>query len=293
MNAMKKLLAAALVLLSLPAFAAPMTEEEFTRYYLKEAQATLKDVTLSIVRPLQLKSKDAAGGEGTTFLTNAYTQYIHNPEALQSIVANQLATAQTQKASMAIKDVGAIFAVIKPADYLENAKRQMAAAGVKPGELPLVYEKLNDDLYVFYVFDSPTGMRMVTGKDMADDRLELPAMRGIAVRNMTQYFDKKGVRFNRLKTEGSAKIYLVSLDENYEASILLLDKFWDKRNFDVAGEMVAFFPARNMVLVTGADDREGLRLAAYAAGRGYKELGYAISPRPYVRQAGEWKRFAP
>jgi hypothetical protein len=65
----------------------------------------------------------------------------------------------------------------------------------------------------------------------------------------------------------------VLLDENYEASILLIDEYWTRKNFDVAGDIVVFVPARNVVMVTGSEDEEGLRIASIVAQNGYDELG--------------------
>lgn len=290
---MKKLLAVLLLCLSFAASAATMSKEEFTRYFVERVEAAVKGLHLRVVQPLQLSGKDAKGIEMTAFLGNAYTQYSANPDALDKIVGDQINAIKAQQDTADTKSTSAIFAIVKPADYIANAKRQLAQAGVKGDELPLVFEKINDDLYAFYAFDTETGMRMLTKKDLADNKLALQDLRAIAVRNMSAYFDKKGVKFRRLENTGGARLYAVSLDDNYEASILFLQKFWNKQNFDVQGEPVAFVPARNLVIVTGSGDADGLRLAGYVAAKGYKELGYAISPRGYVYREGNWRPFAP
>jgi uncharacterized protein YtpQ (UPF0354 family) len=160
-------------------------------------------------------------------------------------------------------------------------------------DVPLVFHKLNDDLYAFYVFDTETGMRMITKKDLPSSQVEERDLDGISARNLAAYFEKKSVRIRRLDNTGAAKIYKVSLDENYEASILLLQQYWNKQTFDVAGDIIVFLPARNVVLVAGSQDAEGMRIAGYLANKGFKELGYAISPHAYSFQNGEWRRYAP
>lgn len=290
---MKKIIAIALLLYSTLSHAGPMSESEFTRHFVERASAALKDVHFQVLQPLRVSSKAVGGYELTVFLGNAYAQYSSSPESLGSIIDSQVQSIKSQRDLLGSKTAKSIFGVIKPADYLVTVRRQLTQAGLGDKELPLVFERVNDELYVFYVFDSDNGMRMITKKDLAEIKVDEATIRSIATQNLGTYFDKKGVRIRRLEKIGNAKVYVVSLDENYEASILLLTKYWNKQTFDVQGQLVAFVPARNMVLVTGAGDTEGMRVAGYLASSAFKEVGYAISPKGFVNEAGNWKVYRP
>jgi uncharacterized protein YtpQ (UPF0354 family) len=87
-------------------------------------------------------------------------------------------------------------------------------------------------------------------------------------------------------------VYGLGLDQTYEASVLLLDDYWRSPGFAVAGEIVAFVPTRDRVLVTGTADAEGLRSAAALAQTWYQDGGYAISPHAYVYRDGRWQRYS-
>jgi uncharacterized protein YtpQ (UPF0354 family) len=275
------------------AFAAQMSESQFTEAFAKQAKASIKDVNFKIVQPLQINTKNVNGYELTIFLGNAYAQYTSSPSNLQSIIDSQISSIKSQQQILGSQTSTAIFAVLKPADYLATVKKQLSQTNLAAKDIPLVFDKINDDLYVFYVFDTENGMRMITKKDLADSKVEEKSVRAIAVKNLSDYFAKKQVAIRRIEKTGTAKVYAVSLDENYEASILLLDKYWNKRTFDVSGDIVAFFPARNVVLVTGSSDKEGLRIAGYLANSGFKELGYAISPNGFKYNAGAWGLYQP
>jgi uncharacterized protein YtpQ (UPF0354 family) len=288
----KRLIAALISCVAAAAFAAGMSEQAFTDTFVQQAKAALVDLEIKVVGPLHLQTKSKDGAEATIYLTNAYTQYTSNPDALQAIIGNHLAAMKVSEQAIDPKSKDSIFAVIKPADYVSNVAAQSAKAGVNR-EISFVVENLNDDLRVLYVLDTESSMQMLTKEGVKKTGVEESALRSIAAKNLGKYFSEKQVRIERLERTGKSTIYQVLLDENYEASILLLDQYWTRKNFDVAGDIIVFVPARNVVIVTGSEDEEGLRLASRVAQSGYDELGYAISPYGYRRNAGGWTRFEP
>lgn len=291
-TSLKKLLSILLSCIAASAFAAGLSERAFTDMFVQQAKAALPDIEITIVAPLQLKTKAKDGSVGTVFLNNAYTKYSADPDGLQKIIDDHLASMKFSEIPVTAESGGSIFAVIKPADYLANVQAQRAKAGIKE-EISLIVERLNDDLLVLYVLDSETSMQMLTKEGAQKAGIEQSALRSVAVKNLQRYFNDKKVQIQKIEQAGKATIYQVTLDENYEASILLIDDYWTKKNFDVAGDIVVFVPARNVVMVTGSEDKEGMRLASIVAQNGYDELGYAISPFGYRKGATGWQRVEP
>ncbi len=78
------------------------------------------------------------------------------------------------------------------------------SAGLGDKEIPLVFERICDELYVFYVFDSDNGMRMITKKDLAEIKVDEATIRSIATQNLGTYFDKKGLRIRRIQPATTA-----------------------------------------------------------------------------------------
>ena len=289
---MKRLIAVLVSCIAVTALAAGMSEPAFTDTYVQQARAALTGWEITVVGPLHLQTKDKDGEEGTIFLTNAYTQYTSNPDDLQAIISNHISAMNVSDQVIDPKSKGSIFAVIKPAEYVTTVAAQGAKAGVDR-EISFVVENLNEDLRVLYVLDTESSMQMLTKEGVKHTGVAESALRTVAVTNLGKYFSDKHVQIERLKKTGTARIYLVTLDQNYEASILLLDDYWNKKHFDVAGDIVAFVPARNVVIVTGSGDKEGLRIASDVARNAYDELGYSISPHGYRRGESGWTRIEP
>jgi uncharacterized protein YtpQ (UPF0354 family) len=288
----RRVIAVLVSCIAVTALAAGMSEQAFTDTFVQQARAALTGMEIKVVGPLQLQTKDKDGTEGTLFLTNAYTQYTASPEDLQVIIGNHIAALKISNQAIDPKSKDSIFAVIKPADYVTTVAAQGAKSGVDR-EISFVVENLNEDLRVLYVLDTESSMQILTKEGVKKTGVAESALRSIAVKNLGKYFSVKHVQIERLEKAGKGTIYLVSLDQNYEASILLLDDYWNKKTFDVAGDIVAFVPARNVVIVTGSEDKEGLRIASDVAQSGYAELGYSISPHGYRRSESGWTRFEP
>lgn len=275
------------------ASAGTLSQGDFTRHFITQAKSNLPNVEFSLVRPLQVTSKNVNGFELTVFLDNSYAQYSSSPNNLKDIIDSHLASIKSSHEMLAGGTGKSIFAVIKPADYLATVKAQLQQAGLGNKEIPLVYRKLNDDLYVFYVFDSANGMRMVTKKDLAENKVDENSIHELALSNLSKYFEQKRLQVRRIEKIANAKIYTVTLDQVYEASSLLLPSYWSPQVFDVRGDIVAFVPARNTVVVTGSEDKEGMRIAAYLGETGFKELGYSISPKGFRYDKGTWTATRP
>jgi uncharacterized protein YtpQ (UPF0354 family) len=288
----KRFIAVLVCCIAATALAAGMSERAFTDTFVQQARAALADLEIKVVAPLHLQTKSKDGAEGTVYLTNAYTQYTSNPEDLQAIIGNHIAGLKMSEQPIDPKSKDSIFAVIKPADYVTTVAAQSAKAGVNR-EISFVVENLNDDLRVLYVLDTESSMQMLTKEGVKQTGVAESALRSVAVGNLRKYFSDSPVQIERLEYTGTGKSYLVSLDQNYEAAILLIDDYWNRKNFDVAGDIIAFVPARNVVIVTGSEDREGLRIASDVARNAFEELGYSISPHGYRRGTSGWTRFEP
>lgn len=285
-------LAICTLVLSLQGFAAELGQTEFTDRFVSDVKTHFADAQIKVLAPLQVQLKMPGGSKYTAFLDNAYSQYLSSPASLDAILRSQIETIKPDDQLVSAKAGASIFAVLKSRDYVAVAKKQLAQAGFPDKDFPMVYEKLNEDLFAFYVFDNDKGMSFITKRDLAEIQVRGDALRAIARANLEKYFDRNNLHIKRLQ-HGTAKIYAVAVDENYEASTLLIPRYWDKSTFDVPGKIVVYVPARNLVLVTGSEDAEGVRIASQIAKRGHAELGYAISPEGYVFEAGAWVRFKP
>lgn len=289
MRSLLKRFSDAILPTSAPA-AAPLTAEQFTHHFINAATAAFDGGQFTIIKSLQVRCPNINGDYLNIFLANSYAQYTAAPTALETIIKEQLAALD---ALAEAQDERTILPVLKPTEYVATVQQQLAQAGHGEQPFPLVYKPINADLAVFLVFDSAAGMQMITHADLVELNMTQADLYSLAVQNLKAYVKSQTLKVERLAETGTAKVYVVTLDQTYEASLLLLDDLWNAPIVAVVGSIVAFVPARNVVVVTGADDAEGVRIAAHLANKWFSELSYSISPSGYVYHAGSWERYQP
>ncbi|MDR7017594.1 hypothetical protein [Acinetobacter sp. 3657] len=263
-----------------------MDETQFTNYFIQKAKKDLVKNHFEIVAPLTVKVKsiDHSDKELTSFLDNIFKQYKNDPQALDTLldafIHNLMGNEFLYEESIQLSSV---LAVVKPAEYVLSIQQQLSQAKKQDVEkLDLLKRKINDDLYLLYVFDTETGVRFLTTKDLKDLKLDENTLYKKTIINLEHYFKSKGLIIDKLDMNGPSKLYKISLDEMYDASILILPNYLDKKKYDLNGEPVFFAPNRNVVLVVGLNDVYGLKIAKHIAWQSFNEMGYAITPKAYI-----------
>jgi uncharacterized protein YtpQ (UPF0354 family) len=269
-----------------------MSKQEFTQAFLAAISAEIEGAEFTIVSDLNIRSESIDGYKLDIFLGNAYDVYTSGQKELTQVFGDQIRSIKNHKRANEKDDLKSILPVLKPRDYIETATKQLKEAGYDKDGLPFYFEDLNPDICVLYVFDSPDSMRFVSPEDIEKHHIRT-SVRNIAIENVGRYYSKFGAQIRQLDTGGNGDIYLFVADENYEASVLLVDKILDKEKIPVKGDIVVFIPARSVALIAGSEDTHGMQIASNLAKQGYKELGYAISPFGYIKVNGKWRRFKP
>ena len=289
-----KLLLILALLLPLSTYAekALMTKNEFTSGFLIHLRTQIPDSNFRVVTDLRIHTKDVNGYELNIFLDNAYDVYLSGSRDVELIYTDQLDSIKSQKLALSGSDVKSILPVLKPRDYIETARKQLKSSGYDKESLPFYYEKINDDIYLMYVFDSKESMRFVSPGDVKKHGIR-ESISSIASKNMEIYYEKLGANLREIDTKGNGRVYLFSADENYEASILASIGYLNRAKIDSKGDLVVFIPARNIALIVDSEDADAIKLATKLAIQGYNELGYSISPYGYINTSGKWERFKP
>ncbi len=264
---------------------AVLDAREFAERYAALAASTY-GVTASVIDELEVRIETDDERSSTSYLDNAYRMYLDDPDTLDSVLGRFVASLDDMFVEPESNALGNLFPVIKDASYLDGVREMMARAdGYDPDDtFPLYYESLNEDLVVLYAFDSEASIRFATGDDIAELNVEGRALRIRALDNLLAYLPDIG-------REGDDSLSLVVADGNYEASLLLHDELWSRDVFRVEGDIVVFVPARDVLIVTGSEDADGLARAREIIDS--NDFSYAISPHAYVRTADGWARFEP
>jgi hypothetical protein len=288
--ALLRLLALSLLLSAVPVSAAPTSESAaaFTQAFVDELQRQAPQRRWTVKAPLELQSQD---GKQQVFLDNAWAALRSGREDLASLVRQRLAVAERLDAVDAALSPEEIVPLLKPQSYLDAVRAQFLRVKPEGGELPIAHADWAEGLLLVYAQDQPAGMRMLSPKDAA--ALGADALRSLALENLGRLVRAQGgLRWQRQQGSGGAIVYRAQLDRNYEASAALLPG--SMAGLELRGEPLVFALSRELVLLTGSDDAEGIALLRDVARRLLEQLPYAISAQPYrVRADGRWVRVAP
>lgn len=287
-------LAALLVLVTCPALALKtLAPETFTKRFISAFKEAEPDIPLEETGILALKITLEDDNELSIYLDNAYQLYLSEAGTSEEIIAQHIASiSETLHNGLdGVLDINQVLPVIKNRDYLEMAQAQFSDQNSKPDQPTLQYRALNHDLVVLYALDTPTSMRYLRPSDLDELELDEDVLHDKAVANLLRYFEQQGGSVQQLETDGQGEIFVISIDEIYEGSILLSDIPQDQSLFPVAGEPVVFLPARGTVLIVGSKDRQGLQLASHIAQLAFEDMGYSISPHGYHLTEQGWQRY--
>ncbi|MBQ1499406.1 MAG: hypothetical protein IIZ38_13925 [Sphingomonas sp.] len=138
-----------------------------------------------------------------------------------------------------------------------------------------------DTMLLMLALDSPNSIRLVTDELLADLGVSFDDALGLAVAHL----DEREHKFGPL-ADGT----FVSLCEDYyDASRLLLPDLISQ--LPVKGNPVAIVESRSAILVTGSEDRDGLRMIAEYAWQDFPENERAVSLTPIEYRDGAWRVF--
>lgn len=280
---MKYIVLVLLILQSLCAYASDLlSPDAFTAHYVKVIEAQYPDIKVTIKEPLAISIAYPDGGTMNSFLDNAYIEYQQDPDNIDSvIVAYASGLDQTRELESAEFTLAEVMPVIKDISYIEQVGEMLKEADA---DNSLVYEPLNEELFVVYVFDTPTSIRFMTQSDLVELGVEQSSLREAALTNLQNVLQ-------HVQLEGDpASLSMLVADGMYEASMLLFDGIWSKQQFPVKGDIVVYVPARDVVLITGSEDIVSLATIQEIL---FDKQGFAhpISNSGFVFKSGKWEHF--
>lgn len=256
----------------------------FTRVYVEALLKASPGLQVEVLRDLELKVTTADGRDITSFLNNAYDTYKQDPKAkddlIQRYVASALETIGTAPAGV---DRARIVPVIKDRQWLEEMRSALVSQGAK--ELPEhVFEDFSSDLVVFYAEDSPANIRYLGPKDLEAAKVQKAELRALAGENLLRLLPD-------IESHGSDGFYMITAGGDYEASLLLLDSIWSSGQLEVKGDVVVGIPTRDLLLVTGSQDAEGIEKLKRLVNDATNKGSYRLTQKLFVYRGGRFSEF--
>lgn len=243
---------------------------------------------IDIVNATELDVTKTNGTHDSLFLGNAYDLYSHDPKSkdkiIQEFVAADLENLVDANFSKEV-DRARIVPIVRDKPWLEQFEKDRDRAEHGKKDLPeSVYEELNSDLIVIYAEDSPSSIRYLTETKLEEAHIDRKELRALACTNLVRLLPK-------VEKQGTNGLYILSVGGDYEASLLLLDSVWTDIQNDVRGNIVAAIPTRDVLLVTGSDDREGLEKMSQTVDKISAQSPYKLTTKLFMRRDGKFGEF--
>lgn len=246
-----------------------ITAEEFAHIFAERAEMLVPGVKATVTAELEVRIETRTDGGDLVvacYLHNALREFAADPAELDTIVKRYVGGGlENFMAAKPSREQLVLVVRDKFSDHL----RQWPLAG---------------DLHVIYAFDLPGAVSYPSQEKL--DRLGLDdvALKVLALDNLKRI--RMAPQIASLPTFAS-----VSSCDPYPPSLLLDDAFWSAELFPYRGDIVVIVAARDLLLVTGSQESEGLEAIAKIAHGIVAEVPYAISTVPIVRRNGAWQSF--
>lgn len=221
-----------------------LTEIEFSKKFAKRLIQKVDGLKIHSISGLEIQTEYDNSTEFKHFLHNCYSEYLRESEDIENIFLKYLnSAASLYKPNENIK-VTDILPVIKDERFIHNLREIN-----QDFESSHIYEKYNNELYIFYVENTETNINYLTKDDFEKLNIDKEELQKISIKNLA----------NSLKIEkhGEEGYYMLIADGNFESSLILLD-IWSEKNFKVKGEIVIGLPSRDVLLVTGKKDTKNI-----------------------------------
>jgi uncharacterized protein YtpQ (UPF0354 family) len=256
----------------------------FTQEFAEALRQSRPGLTVEITGSLQLNFTSPNGHKSTAFLDNAYAIYKQNPASktavMQKYISSQLEAMDAQDQGI---DRNRVVPVIKDRGWLAETRKAMLSRGAK--SVPsLVFEDFSPDLIIVYAEDSPKNISYIKEEDLKTAKIDRADLRKLACQNLLQILPK-------IERQGGNGIYMMTAGGDYEASLLLIDSIWSGGDLDVKGNIVVAIPTRDLLLVTGSEDADGIgkmkKLVKEASNGG----SYKLTQQLFVYRNGKFEAF--
>ena len=225
-----------------------MSEIEFTKYYKKDLEKIYPKIKYVIIDSLGISGL-INGLKYNHYLDNAYLEYVNDQTNLDKIIKKYIESVNELYETKPSVLSNRIVPVIKKWNYLEFIKKQYKTDNYSNF---CVYQKYNEDLIIVYAEDRKNNIYYLNQKDFLNLNIDLDSLSKISITNLVGILPK-------MKRNEAGDVFMLTAGGDYEASLILYKEIWSKDNFPVNGDIVIAVPNRDILYVTGSENKEGLK----------------------------------
>lgn len=251
------------------------TESEFSKEFVSRLTQKVDGLKIFSINGLEIQTEFEGSTEYRHFLDNCYSEYLRNPDDIEEIFIKYLNAADSIYQINDNINLNNILPVIRDGRFLQNLRDLHDNF-----EENNVFEKYNDELYIFYVEDTETNIKYLDKEDFENLNLNLDELKEIAIGNLLNSVE--------IEKHGEEGYYMLVVDGNYESSLILLD-IWNHENFEVNGEIIIGIPARDLLLITGKNDVENLERLTNTIKEISEEGDHLVSEKLFEYRNGKFE----
>lgn len=271
------------VFLSCAAQAETLAPKAFTEAFVKRLQAAWPGTAVTVKSDLTIQTKDPDGRTLEISLANFYQGYRADPNRLEELTQKYLAGLPPRggaSAKTATLDRTRIVPVIRDRPWLDETNGGIRTkAG--PDAPRLASDDFNNELVIIYALDDPKRMRYLMTDELSG--IERDKLRTLALENLLRIMPKI-----QMASDGTLGMMIAGGD--YESSLMLYDSIWTDGTVKVKGDIVVAIPARDTLLVTGSQDRAGLKRMREIVAEKADEP-YRLTTALFVYRKGRFVKF--
>ena len=204
------------------------------------------------------------------YINNIYVSYKSAPDSISNILSQYVHSTMDIYLGKGKININDVVPIIKPIEYLE----EINSMGKEPNKFPLISEKYNDQLVIVFAEDKEDKLSYLTSDYLDSFSVSKDSLKAIAYRNLQQ-------KLPEVTIKGGGGLYMVDAGGVYEASLLLSENMWNKKNFNVSGDLVIAIPSRDFLIVTGSKDTKGIKNVKEMVADWYNKQSYPISEYLY------------
>jgi uncharacterized protein YtpQ (UPF0354 family) len=252
---------------------------QFTQEYIAHLKKIRPGAQVNLIGDLELEVILSEGAEPhRVFLDNAFRDYSQSPKN-KSDILKHYASVLTETQNTKEIDPARILPVIRDPEFFEQANEVSQKSG---NPSVAASDPFNEELYIMYVADSEHAVRYLSEADVAELKLDRTNLRTHAIENLRRLHPE-------VRVMGAKGLFMVQLDGTYESSLLLSKSLWEMPKFTVKGEFIVAVPTRDVLLITGTLEREGLEMMRNIVAEASSNGSYRISPKLFIRRDGRFE----
>lgn len=246
----------------------PLSKSEFTKVVLDSLNNNNSGKSYLKISDLEIRSSE----QEKIFLDNLYKMYILTPDSVNILIDDLKSGIFSNVPLKNEIKTNRVVPVVKPLEFLE----QLSENGMNSDEFPY-YKKYNKELIIVFAEDSETRVRYLKFQELQTLSIPEDSLLNFALENLGSILPT-----TQLIQLTDKNTFGVMAGAVYENSLILSKKIWNHENFPVDGQFVIGIPNRDILMITGSNNKDEVEMLMEKTKIMYLQHSYKVSPYLFI-----------